>query len=190
MIKTQTKTENKFMKSILPKYYEYISTHPHTLLVRILGMHRVKMYHLRRKVHFVIMTSVFDTPQKIHTIYDLKGSTIGRRPLRTRRTAGVLKDLDLLKTGKKFQFGRKKKMFIEQLKLDTQFLSDLNIMDYSLLVGVHDRKLRESDAQSALDTNQHSNTPFRGRRLLPTSLPLPSRTHTPHMTFRRMLPKI
>lgn len=35
------------------------------------------MYHLRRKVHFVIMTSVFDTPEKIHTVYDLKGSLIG-----------------------------------------------------------------------------------------------------------------
>jgi hypothetical protein len=45
----------------------------------ILGMHRVKMYHLRRKVHFVIMTSVFDTPEKIHTVYDLKGSLIGRQ---------------------------------------------------------------------------------------------------------------
>ena len=35
------------------------------------------MYHLQRKVHFVIMTSVFDTPEKIHTVYDLKGSLIG-----------------------------------------------------------------------------------------------------------------
>ena len=43
----------------------------------MIGMHRVKMYHLRRKVHFVIMTSVFDTPEKIHTVYDLKGSLIG-----------------------------------------------------------------------------------------------------------------
>ena len=46
--------------------------------VRIFGMHRVKMYHLRRKVHFVIMGTVFDTPEEIHTIYDLKGSTVGR----------------------------------------------------------------------------------------------------------------
>ena len=162
MIKTQTKTENKFMKSILPKYYEYISTHPHSLLVRILGMHRVKMYHLRRKVHFVIMTSVFDTPKKIHTIYDLKGSTVGREATEhEKKCGGVLKDLDLVKSGTKFQLGRKKKLFIEQLKLDTQFLAEMNIMDYSLLVGIHDRKQQENDSQSALDTNQHSNTPFR-----------------------------
>jgi hypothetical protein len=45
---------------------------PHTQLVRFYGMHRVKMYHLRRKVHFVIMGSVFDTTEMIHTIYDLK----------------------------------------------------------------------------------------------------------------------
>jgi 1-phosphatidylinositol-4-phosphate 5-kinase len=42
--------------------------------VRSTGMHRVKMYHLRRKHHFVIMGSVFDTPMQIHTIFDLKGT--------------------------------------------------------------------------------------------------------------------
>jgi len=62
---------------------------PHTLLVRILGMHRVKMYHLRRKVHFVIMASVFDTPEEIHTIYDLKGSLVGRQATQKQRENGM-----------------------------------------------------------------------------------------------------
>jgi hypothetical protein len=31
-------------------------------------MHRVKMYHLRRKLHFVVMRSVVDTACKIHTM--------------------------------------------------------------------------------------------------------------------------
>lgn len=43
MIKTQTTVENQFMKRILPHYYKYISENPHTTLVRIYGMHRVKM---------------------------------------------------------------------------------------------------------------------------------------------------
>lgn len=72
MIKTQTPEENKFLRRILPHYYKYLVENPNSLLVRFYGMHRVKMYHLRRKVHFVIMASVFDTTETIHTVYDLK----------------------------------------------------------------------------------------------------------------------
>jgi len=167
MIKTQTKEENKFMKKILPAYYNHVATNPHTLIVHILGMHRVKMYHLRRKVHFVIMTSVFDTPQKIHTIYDLKGSTIGREATeKERESGGVLKDMDLLKSKRKLHFGTKKEMIIRQLDNDSAFLSSLNIMDYSLLVGIHDRNLREDELDHSNHDNvnsavSHSNTPFR-----------------------------
>ena len=74
MIKTQTKEENKFLRRILPDYYKYMLANPDTLITRFYGMHRVKMYHLRRKLHFVVMASVFDTPEKIHIMYDLKGS--------------------------------------------------------------------------------------------------------------------
>lgn len=106
-------------------------------------MHRVNMYHLRRKVHFVIMASVFDTPAKIHTIYDLKGSLTGRAATaEERENGGVLKDNDLLKDQVKFHLGPKKAAFIAQLKKDADFLAHLNIMDYSLLVGIHNRSQR------------------------------------------------
>lgn len=63
-------------------------------------MYRVKMYHIRRKVHFVIMVSVFDTPAEIKTIYDLKGSSVGRSVSKEERENGaVLKDNDLLEDG-------------------------------------------------------------------------------------------
>jgi hypothetical protein len=50
MIKTQTPEENKFLRKILPHYYQYVSLNPDTLLTRFYGMHRVKMRHLKRKV--------------------------------------------------------------------------------------------------------------------------------------------
>jgi 1-phosphatidylinositol-4-phosphate 5-kinase len=76
------------------RYYEYIRNSPDTLIVRFLGMYRVSMYHLRRKVRFVIMGSVFDTPEKIHTIYDLKGSLLGRAATEKEKlSGGVLKDM-------------------------------------------------------------------------------------------------
>jgi 1-phosphatidylinositol-4-phosphate 5-kinase len=166
MIKTQTKEENKFLKKILPHYYQYMTENPHSFVCRILGMHRVKMYHLRRKVHFVIMESVFDTPQEIHTIYDLKGSLVGRESSKEARTKGcVLKDKDLLNDGRKFHLGSKKEDFMKQIEKDAQFLASLNIMDYSLLIGVHDRNKRDISQLNTdipLTTNiTHSNTPFR-----------------------------
>jgi len=98
LLKTQTKEENKFLLDILPEYYQYLHDNPHSLLCRILGMHRIEMYHLRRKVHFVVMTSVFDTPNKIGRMYDLKGSLVGRNASEEDREqgCGVWKDNDLL----------------------------------------------------------------------------------------------
>ena len=64
------------------------------------------MYHIRRKVHFVIMTSVFDTSEKIHTIFDLKGSLIGRKvPAEERANGAVLKDMNLIEDNVKFKLG-------------------------------------------------------------------------------------
>jgi hypothetical protein len=178
MVKTQTKEENRFMKRILPHYFRYVTENPHSMMVRFLGMHRVKMHHLRRKVHFVIMASVFDTPVKIHQIYDLKGSMVGREASqKDRETGGVLKDKDLLKDGKKFHLGNKKEDFVRQIERDAMFLADMNIMDYSLLIGIHDRSRREEDALEAEaiqaageDIPTRSNTPFREGRVRSMSL--------------------
>ncbi len=58
------------------------------------------MKSLRSKIHFVIMSSVFDTDKCIQTKYDLKGSTIGRLTDEKACLAGaVQKDLNLMKSG-------------------------------------------------------------------------------------------
>ena len=93
------------------------------------------MYHLHRNVHFVIMGSVFDTPEQINVIYDLKGSLVGRRATPAERQGGgVLKDMDLIEDRCVIELGSKKEMFLAQLKKDAEFLAQHNIMDYSLLV--------------------------------------------------------
>ncbi|KAE8901374.1 hypothetical protein PF005_g4241 [Phytophthora fragariae] len=142
MIKTQTKDESKFLRRILPHYYKFVMENPNTLITRFYGMHRVKMHHLRRKMHFVIMASVFDTPLEIHARFDLKGSRIGRHASpkeHERGSAGVLKDNDLLEKGFHLQMGvARRAIFLVQLRKDVEFLKRMKIMDYSLLIGVHD----------------------------------------------------
>jgi len=132
----------------LPHYYRHMAANPDSTICKFYGMHRVKMYHLRRKLHFVVMRSVVDTACKIHTMYDLKGSLVGRiASAKDRANGGVLKDQDLLDDGVKFKLGARRDLFIKQIEADSKFLAELRIMDYSLLVGIHDRTLRDSQEQ-------------------------------------------
>lgn len=142
MIKTQTKEESKFLRKIMPQYVEHIFNHPNSLLVRYYGMHRVKMDFLStsRTIYFIIMSSVFDTDKIIHIKYDLKGSTIGRITKDADCKMGaVQKDLNLVKSGRKFRLPEAHmEIFKFTIESDSNFLASLNIMDYSLLVGVHE----------------------------------------------------
>ncbi len=42
MVKTMRKEEMQVLLAMLPKYYEHICSHPHTLLTKFYGLHRIK----------------------------------------------------------------------------------------------------------------------------------------------------
>jgi len=139
LIKTMSKVECKFLRKILPQYYAYVMANPNTLLTRFYGIHRVKMQNAKT-VRFMIMGSVFYTDRFIHESYDLKGSTHGRAATASEKMQDVpvLKDLDFLEREVKIDIGEEKAaMFLDQLKKDTDFLKQHQVMDYSLLVGIH-----------------------------------------------------
>ncbi|KAF0696726.1 Aste57867_12528 [Aphanomyces stellatus] len=140
MIKTQTQDESKFLRRILPHYYKFVMENPNTLVTRFYGMHRVKMHHLKKQMHFVIMASVFSTPKEIHLRFDLKGSKVGRNATPHEKSKnGVLKDNDLVEEHIHLSLGPEKRaMMLEQLRKDVAFLKRMKIMDYSLLIGIHD----------------------------------------------------
>ncbi|KAG0174161.1 Phosphatidylinositol-4-phosphate 5-kinase [Apophysomyces sp. BC1015] len=129
IIKTIHHTEHKFMRKILKQYYNHVCSNPDTLLCRYYGLHRVKLPH-------GLMGNVFPPNKDIHETYDLKGSTFGRflpEEEIKKNPYAVMKDLNWEKRGNKLELGpHKRKMLISQL-----LLVRLNIMDYSLLVGVH-----------------------------------------------------
>lgn len=88
------------------------------------------------------MNNLFPPHRDIHTTFDLKGSTIGRDFKEEGLAANpraTLKDLNWLRRNLQLEFGpTKKSAFIEQMQKDVKLLQRLRIMDYSLLVGVHD----------------------------------------------------
>ncbi|KAL7924796.1 hypothetical protein ACQKWADRAFT_258055 [Trichoderma austrokoningii] len=141
IIKTIHHAEHKFLRKILREYYKHVTENPNTLLSQFYGLHRVKMPY-GKKIHFVVMNNLFPPHRDVHTTFDLKGSTIGRDYREEdleKNPRATLKDLNWLRRKQNLELGmQKKKLFLEQLQRDVALLKRLHIMDYSLLVGIHD----------------------------------------------------
>lgn len=152
IIKTIHHAEHKLLRRILRDYYEHIENNPNTLISQFYGLHRVKMAY-GRKIHFVVMNNLFPPHRDIHQMYDLKGSTIGRDfredDLETNPRA-TLKDLNWIRRSRRLEFGpMKREIFVSQLRRDVSLLQRLKIMDYSLLVGIHD--VEKGNAENVRD---------------------------------------
>ena len=59
MIKTMSKEESKFMRTLLPHYFDFLRKYPHTFINPFFGMHRVQMSSFGHQVYFMVLGSVF-----------------------------------------------------------------------------------------------------------------------------------
>lgn len=156
IIKTIHHAEHKLLRNILRDYYRHVLDNPNTLISQFYGLHRVKIPY-GRKIHFVVMNNLFPPHRDIHQMFDLKGSTIGRdfkEEDLAENPRATLKDLNWLRRDLHLEFdARIRQIFLEQMKRDVALLQRLHIMDYSLLVGMHDlekgneENLRETTLQ-------------------------------------------
>lgn len=141
IIKTIHHAEHKFLRKILKDYYNHVQENPNTLLSQFYGLHRVKIPY-GRKIHFVVMNNLFPPHRDIHRTFDLKGSTIGRdfrEEDLEKNPRATLKDLNWLRRDLHLELGpTKKQAFIEQMRKDVKLMQKLHIMDYSMLIGIHD----------------------------------------------------
>jgi 1-phosphatidylinositol-4-phosphate 5-kinase len=137
MIKTLRKSEVKVLLRMLPDYHHHVKTYENTLITKFFGLHRIKPSS-GQKFRFVVMGNMFFTDLRIHRRFDLKGSSLGRSANKVEIDENtILKDLDL-----NYYFFLEpswREGLLRQLEIDSKFLEDQNIMDYSLLLGVHHR---------------------------------------------------
>jgi len=114
-----------------------------TLLPRYLGLYELRnILGDNSRVKVVVMLNVFGGAKKIHNKYDLKGSTAGRQASKKElaKTSPVLKDLDWLKRERAIALDETEhKRMLTALEEDVRCLQRWNLMDYSLLVGIHER---------------------------------------------------
>uniref|UniRef100_A0A8C2ELZ1 Phosphatidylinositol-4-phosphate 5-kinase-like 1 n=1 Tax=Cyprinus carpio TaxID=7962 RepID=A0A8C2ELZ1_CYPCA len=146
-LKTQSKREVRFLLSNLRIYMEHLEKYPHSLLVKFLGVHRIKMAHQRMK-YFIVMQSVFYPDDRITARYDIKGCEVSRwtdPAPEGSQIIVVLKDLNF--EGQFIQLDQQCPWFLRQVEIDTAFLQTLNVLDYSLLLAhqpLHQDELSQS----------------------------------------------
>ena len=158
ILKTIDKKEYKTLKRILPKYYDHLVKYKNTFLPKFFGYYKLirKVKKKKTNFYFIIMMNVFSTKKKIHLRFDIKGSKLGREVLKAKEKMGLdyenvlgkynyaLKDLDFEFFKKEIHIDAKvRDKIILQLTKDSELLRELNINDYSLLLGIHKKKMKK-----------------------------------------------
>uniref|UniRef100_A0A669CK23 Phosphatidylinositol 5-phosphate 4-kinase type-2 gamma n=1 Tax=Oreochromis niloticus TaxID=8128 RepID=A0A669CK23_ORENI len=128
------------MHNILSEYHQHIvKCHGNTLLPQFLGMYRVTVDS--EETYLMVMRNMFSHRLVVHRKYDLKGSLVDREASDKERVKELptFKDMDFRNNMQKvYVTEEEKEKFMEKLNRDVEFLVRLKIMDYSLLLGIHD----------------------------------------------------
>jgi len=156
IVKTLTSDEVEQMHALLKEYHPYVvNRHGKTLLPQYLAMYRLTVDSV--ETYCVVMRNVFSTFLQIHKKYDLKGSTVDRDASTKEldKNLPTLKDNDFMKDGLKIHIGEDaKQTLMETLTADVEFLMRLNLMDYSILLGVHDIIRAEEEGQNLTESEE------------------------------------
>jgi len=131
LLKTIKEDEVPQLMKILPQYIAHMEKNPDSLLTRIYGVYQIPIGGRLRT--FLVMEA--SLPSRC-VRYDLKGSTLGRTG------TSILKDLDLLGDDENTLCIQDRSRILAQLEQDVQFLTECNVIDYSLLVGIQKGRRR------------------------------------------------
>nr|XP_035974597.1 phosphatidylinositol 4-phosphate 5-kinase type-1 alpha isoform X8 [Halichoerus grypus] len=161
IIKTVQHKEAEFLQKLLPGYYMNLNQNPRTLLPKFYGLYCVQAGG--KNIRIVVMNNLLPRSVKMHIKYDLKGSTYKRRASQKEREKPLptFKDLDFLQDipDGLFLDADMYNALCKTLQRDCLVLQSFKIMDYSLLMSIHniDHAQREplgSEAQSSADTRR------------------------------------
>ncbi|XP_046439010.1 phosphatidylinositol 4-phosphate 5-kinase type-1 alpha-like [Daphnia pulex] len=139
IIKTVQYQEGNFLQKLLPGYNMNLNQNPRTLLPKFFGFYSYicNAKHMR----MVVMNNLLPSSIKLHEKYDLKGSTFNRKASPEERSKSVptFKDLDFMEVhpGGILLEAEIYNALINSIQRDCRVLESFKIMDYSLLVAIH-----------------------------------------------------
>ncbi|XP_033209408.1 phosphatidylinositol 4-phosphate 5-kinase type-1 gamma-like isoform X2 [Belonocnema kinseyi] len=157
IIKTVQHKEGEFLQTLLPGYYMNLNQNKRTLLPKFFGLY---CYRCNSKnIRLVAMNNLLPSAVKLHQKYDLKGSTYKRKASRLERakSSPTYKDLDFMEHHPEgiFLEADTYSALVKTIQRDCRVLESFKIMDYSLLVGIHnlDQAAREKSEDQRLSAS-------------------------------------
>ncbi|XP_066905035.1 phosphatidylinositol 4-phosphate 5-kinase type-1 alpha isoform X14 [Halyomorpha halys] len=139
IIKTVQHKEGEFLQKLLPGYYMNLNQNPRTLLPKFFGLYCYQCNH--KNIRIVAMNNLLPSIIPMHQKYDLKGSTYKRKASKSERNkkSPTYKDLDFMDHHPEgiFLEADTYTALVKTIQRDCRVLESFKIMDYSLLVGVH-----------------------------------------------------
>ncbi|XP_034243352.1 phosphatidylinositol 4-phosphate 5-kinase type-1 alpha-like isoform X7 [Thrips palmi] len=158
IIKTVQHKEGEFLQKLLPGYYMNLNQNPRTLLPKFFGLY---CYQCNAKnVRLIAMNNLLPSGVKLHEKYDLKGSTYKRKANKSERQkkSPTYKDLDWMELHPEgiFLEADTYNALVKTIQRDCRVLESFKIMDYSLLLGIHnlDQAAREkAEKRSQMNSN-------------------------------------
>ncbi|KAM9254757.1 phosphatidylinositol 4-phosphate 5-kinase type-1 gamma isoform 2-T2 [Cariama cristata] len=157
IIKTVMHKEAEFLQKLLPGYYMNLNQNPRTLLPKFYGLYCVQSGG--KNIRVVVMNNILPRVVKMHLKFDLKGSTYKRRASKKEKekSSPTYKDLDFIQDMPEGLMldADTFSALVKTLQRDCLVLESFKIMDYSLLLGVHniDQQERERQSEGAHSTS-------------------------------------
>ncbi|KAL3054980.1 hypothetical protein OYC64_017826 [Pagothenia borchgrevinki] len=150
IIKTVQHKEAEFLQKLLPGYYMNLNQNPRTLLPKFFGLYCVQCGG--KNIRVVVMNNILPRSVRMHLKFDLKGSTYKRRASKKEREKSkpTFKDLDFLKDVPEglTMDHETYSALVKTLQRDCLVLESFKIMDYSLLLGIHNKTQAERERES------------------------------------------
>lgn len=154
IIKTVQHKEAEFLQKLLPGYFMNLNQNKRTLLPKFYGLYCVQAGG--KNIRIAVMNNLLPSAVRMHLKYDLKGSTYKRRASAKERekTVPTYKDLDFMQNAPEGLLleGDKHNAVCKTIQRDCLLLQSFKIMDYSLLVGIHnlDQACQEQVSEEAV----------------------------------------
>uniref|UniRef100_A0AAQ6AJT2 Phosphatidylinositol 5-phosphate 4-kinase type-2 gamma n=1 Tax=Amphiprion ocellaris TaxID=80972 RepID=A0AAQ6AJT2_AMPOC len=149
VVKEISSEEVEEMHNILSAYHQHIVTcHGSTLLPQFLAMYRVTVES--EDTYLLVMRNMFSHRLHVHRKYDLKGSLVSREASFKEKVKDLptYKDVDFRNNMQKvYVSDEEKEKIMDKLNRDIEFLVRMRIMDYSLLLGIHDVERAEREEE-------------------------------------------
>ncbi|XP_061598292.1 phosphatidylinositol 4-phosphate 5-kinase type-1 alpha-like isoform X2 [Cololabis saira] len=160
IIKTVQHKEAEFLQKLLPGYFMNLNQNKRTLLPKFYGLYCVQA--AGKNIRIAVMNNLLPNTVRMHLKYDLKGSTYKRRASAKERDKAkpTYKDLDFMQDMPEGLILEVDKYsgVCKTIQRDCLLLQSFKIMDYSLLVGIHnvDQACQEQASERSAGTAEAS----------------------------------